>query len=240
MAVDWGCPPNCGHSPRIVDAAKRLADYPNFPQAARSPDGVDNLTIPSGFFKGLDRWIQQLGQLGQLGTCSTLHVPCMYIAWHIPWPIPWNIPVSHERHPWIHEISGEFIWLISPSFKRNDWSWIMNVFHPTWDDVSHSSRIHIFWVIQFYEKVRFQLIWNDGPSWLIVLYSYTILTILVSICFLFLLGPQLTTIDNIQIWLKGPERPMPDSLAAPRPVVHAPPAAASRTPWKVDTSEGRK
>lgn len=36
---------------------------------------------------------------------------------------------------------------------------------------------------------------------------------------------------------------MPDSpLAAPRPVVHAPapPVAASRTSWKVDTSEGQE
>lgn len=232
MALDWGCPPNSRTQPRkcrCSKAARGLA--PNFPQAAKSPDGVDNLTIPSGFFKGLDRWIQQLGQLGRLGTCSTLHVPCMYIAWHISWPIPWNIPVSHEWHPWIHEISGEFIWLISPSFERNDWSWIMNVFHPTWDDVSHSSRIHIFWVIQFYEEIRFQLIRNDGPSWLIVLYYTSIHLFPVS------LG---TPIDNIQIWLKGPERPMPDSLAAPRPVVHAPPVAASRTSSKVDTSEGRK
>ncbi|CAL1128960.1 unnamed protein product [Cladocopium goreaui] len=35
----------------------------------------------------------------------------------------------------------------------------------------------------------------------------------------------------------GPERPMPDSLAAPRPVVHAPPVAASRTSWKEDAPE---
>ena len=99
MALDWGCPPNSRTQPRkcrCSKAARGLA--PNFPQAAKSPDGVDNLTIPSGFFKGLDRWIQQLGQLGRLGTCSTLHVPCMYIAWHISWPIPWNIPVYHIFH----------------------------------------------------------------------------------------------------------------------------------------------